>query len=119
MADLKPETITMFKDLVLRKGEFLQYLAKHGNDFERAAASVILEAGVWKGLNQLITKYKIGTGTIRYGKEPNMTIRCWIFSSNLISDPVISITNLPEYPQQNQVQDHEMVEYWWILIQNP
>ena len=45
MADLKPETITMFKDMVLCKGEFLQYLAKHGNDFERAAASVILEAG--------------------------------------------------------------------------
>lgn len=62
-------------------------------------------------LNQLITKYKIGTGTIRYGKEPNMTIRCWIFSRKLISDPVISITNLPEYPQQIQVQDHEMVEY--------
>ena len=45
MAELKPETITMFKDMVQRKGEFLQYLAKHGNDFERAAASVILDAG--------------------------------------------------------------------------
>ena len=45
MADLKPETIAMFRDMIQRKGEFLQYLAKHGNDFERAAASVILEAG--------------------------------------------------------------------------
>jgi hypothetical protein len=45
MADLKPETITLFKDMVQRKGEFLKYLAKHGNEFERAAASVILEAG--------------------------------------------------------------------------
>lgn len=45
MTDLKPETINMFKDMVLRKGEFLEYLAKHGNDFERAAASVVLEAG--------------------------------------------------------------------------
>jgi hypothetical protein len=45
MTDLKPESITMFKDLVQRKAEFLIYLSKHGNDFERAAASVILEAG--------------------------------------------------------------------------
>ena len=44
MADLKPETITMFKDMVQRKGDFLRYLAKHGNEWERAAASVVLEA---------------------------------------------------------------------------
>lgn len=50
-------------------------------------------------LNQLISKYKIGTGTIRYGKEANETIRCWIFSHNLLSDPVISIINLPDDPQ--------------------
>lgn len=62
-------------------------------------------------LNPLIRKYKIDTGTIRYGKESNETIRCWIFSRNLLSDPVISINNLPEYPQQYQVQEHEMVAY--------
>jgi len=66
-----------------------------------------------KRLNQLIRKYKIDTGTLRYGKESNETIRfrCWIFSRNLLSDPVISINNLPEYPQQYQVQEHEMVAY--------
>ena len=47
MADLKPETVTLFNGMVQRKGEFLEYLAKHGNDFERAAASVVLEAGTW------------------------------------------------------------------------
>jgi Ca2+-binding EF-hand superfamily protein len=62
-------------------------------------------------LNQLIRKYKIDTGTLRYGKESNETIRCWIFSRNLLSDPVISINNLPEYPQQYQVQEHEIVAY--------
>jgi hypothetical protein len=60
-------------------------------------------------LNQLNRKYKIDTGTLRYGNELNDTIRCWIFSSDLIS--VISINNLPEYPQQYQVQEHEMVAY--------
>lgn len=45
MDKLKPETIALFRDMVQRKGDFLQYLAKHGNDFERAAASVVLEAG--------------------------------------------------------------------------
>ena len=45
MTDLKPETITMFKDMTQRKGDFLRYLARHGNDFERAAAAVVLEAG--------------------------------------------------------------------------
>jgi len=54
-------------------------------------------------LNQLINKYKIGAGTIRHGKESNETIRCWIFSQNLISEPLISITDLPEDTQQNQV----------------
>lgn len=44
MADLKPETVSIFSDMVQRKGDFLKYLAKHGNDFERAAASVVLEA---------------------------------------------------------------------------
>lgn len=58
-------------------------------------------------LNQLISKYKIGTGTIRYGKEANETIRCWIFSRNLLSDPLISILNLPDDLQQNQGQEHE------------
>ena len=62
-------------------------------------------------LSQLISKYKIGAGTIRYGKESNETIRCWIFSLNLISDPLISITNNPVETQKNQGQDHEMVEY--------
>jgi len=55
-------------------------------------------------LNQLIKKYKIGAGTIRYGKESNETIRCWIFSPNLLTDQLISLTNLPEEPQQNQGQ---------------
>jgi len=45
MTDLKPETKTMFCDMVQRKGEFLRYLAQHGNDFERAVASVVLEVG--------------------------------------------------------------------------
>jgi len=58
-------------------------------------------------LNQLISKYKVDAGTIRYGKEANETIRCWIFSPNLISDPVISINNLPEDTQQNQVREYE------------
>ena len=58
-------------------------------------------------LNQLIKKYKIGAGTFRYGKEANGTIRCWIFSQNLISEPLISITDLPEDIQQNQVQESE------------
>ena len=44
MDKLKPETVALFRDMVQRKGEFLQYLAKHGNDFEKAAACVILEA---------------------------------------------------------------------------
>jgi len=58
-------------------------------------------------LNQLIHKYKIDTGTIRYGKAANETIRCWIFSQNLISEPLISLTNLPKDTQQNQGQDYE------------
>ena len=58
-------------------------------------------------LNQLIIKYKIGAGTIRYGKESNETLRCWIFSPNLISEPLISITDLPGGTQQNQVQESE------------
>ena len=58
-------------------------------------------------LHQLIRKYKIGAGTIRYGKESNETIRCWIFSPNLISEPLISITDLPEDTQQNQGQEYE------------
>ena len=56
-------------------------------------------------LNKLISKYKIDTGTIRYGKESNETIRCWIFSNNLFSDPLISITYFPDEPQKNHVQD--------------
>ena len=56
-------------------------------------------------LNQLIRKYKIDTGTLRYGKESNETIRCWIFSNNLFSDPLISITYFPDEPQKNHVQD--------------
>ena len=58
-----------------------------------------------KRLNQLIRKYKIDTGTLRYGKESNETIRCWIFSNNLFSDPLISITYFPDEPQKNHVQD--------------
>ncbi len=58
-------------------------------------------------LNKLISKYKIGAGTIRYGKESNETIRCWIFSPNLISEPLISIINLPDDPQQNQGQEYQ------------
>jgi len=58
-------------------------------------------------LSQLISKYKIGAGTIRYGKESNETIRCWIFSQNLISEPLISINDLPEDTQQNQVHGYE------------
>lgn len=58
-------------------------------------------------LNKLISKYKIGAGTIRHGKESNETIRCWIFSQNLISEPLISINDLPEYTQQNQVQEYQ------------
>ena len=58
-------------------------------------------------LNKLISKYKIGAGTIRYGKESNETIRCWIFSQNLISEPLISIINLPDGPQQNQGQEYQ------------
>ena len=58
-------------------------------------------------LSQLISKYKIGAGTFRYGKEANETIRCWIFSQNLLSEPLISINNLPEDTQQNQVQEYE------------
>lgn len=45
MADLKPETVALFRDMVNRKGEFLKYLEKHGNQWERAAAMVVLEAG--------------------------------------------------------------------------
>lgn len=44
MTELKPETIATFTDMVDRKGDFIKYLQKHGNDFERAAASVILGA---------------------------------------------------------------------------
>jgi len=58
-------------------------------------------------LNQLIIKYKIGAGTIRHGKESNETIRCWIFSPNLISEPLISINDLPDDPQQNQGQEYQ------------
>ena len=58
-------------------------------------------------LGQLISKYKIDAGTIRYGKESNETIRCWIFSHNLLSDPLISIINLPDDPQQNQGQEYQ------------
>ena len=58
-------------------------------------------------LNQLISKYKLGAGTIRHGKESNETLRCWIFSPKLISEPLISITDLPEDTQQNQVQESE------------
>ena len=58
-------------------------------------------------LNQLIIKYKIGAGTIRHCKESNGTMRCWIFSQNLLSDPLISIINLPGDTLQNQVQEHE------------
>ena len=58
-------------------------------------------------LNQLISKYKIDTGTLRYGKESNETIRCWIFSQNLISEQLISITDLPEDTQQYQVQEYQ------------
>ncbi len=59
-------------------------------------------------LNQLITKYKIGAGTFRYGKESNETIRCWIFTHNLVSDSLISISNLPDEPPQNQLQEQEL-----------
>jgi hypothetical protein len=58
-------------------------------------------------LNQLISKYKIDTGTLRYGKESNETIRCCIFSQNLISEQLISITDLPEDTQQYQVQEYQ------------
>jgi len=58
-------------------------------------------------LNQLIIKYKIGAGTIRHGKESNETLRCWIFSPNLISEPLISINDLPDDPQQNQGQEYQ------------
>jgi hypothetical protein len=58
-------------------------------------------------MNQLIIKYKIGAGTIRYVKESDETIRYWIFSPNLISEPLISINDLPEESQQNQVQEYQ------------
>jgi hypothetical protein len=58
-------------------------------------------------LNQLISKYKTDTGTLRYGKESNETIRCWIFSQNLISEQLISITDLPEDTQQYQVPEYQ------------
>jgi len=58
-------------------------------------------------LNQLIHKYKIDTGTIRYGKESNETTRCWIFSPILISEPLISINNFSEDTLQNQVHGYE------------
>ena len=59
-------------------------------------------------LNLLIKKYKIGAGTFRYGKEANETLRCWIFSQNLLSDPFISITNLADEPLK-QVQEQELM----------
>lgn len=59
-------------------------------------------------LNLLIKKYKIGAGTFRYGKEANETLRCWIFSQNLLSDPFISITNLADEPQK-QVQEQKIM----------
>ena len=58
-------------------------------------------------LNQLISKYKVGAGTIRHGKEANETLRCWIFFPNLISEPLISITDLPEDTKENQVQEYQ------------
>jgi len=58
-------------------------------------------------LNQLISKYKTDTGTLRYGKESNETIRCWIFSQILISEQLISITDLPEDTQQYQVPEYQ------------
>jgi len=45
MTDLTPETVALFRDMVQRKGDFLRYLQEHGNKWEQAVASVVLEAG--------------------------------------------------------------------------
>lgn len=45
VSDLKPETVATFKNMCNTKPEFLRHLAKFGNEFERAAAELILNVG--------------------------------------------------------------------------
>lgn len=39
----KPETVTKFTVMYAEKREFLEHLQKFGNDFERGAASLVIE----------------------------------------------------------------------------
>ena len=44
-SEFKPETVEAFKKICSEKKEFLEYLSKFGNDFEKAAAGVVLKIG--------------------------------------------------------------------------
>lgn len=39
----KPETIANFKEMYSQKKEFLEYLKRFGNQWEKAAASVVID----------------------------------------------------------------------------
>ena len=45
VSDFKPETVTTFRKMYSEKKEFLEYLSKFGNDFEKAAATLVLKVG--------------------------------------------------------------------------
>jgi hypothetical protein len=45
ISEFKPETIETFRKIYSEKKEFLEYLSKFGNGFEKAAADVVLKIG--------------------------------------------------------------------------
>lgn len=45
ISEFKPETVTAFKKMYSEKKDFLEYTSKFGNDFEKAAATLVLIVG--------------------------------------------------------------------------
>lgn len=45
VSELKPETVTTFKKMYSEKKDFLEYLSKFGNDFEKSAAALVIKIG--------------------------------------------------------------------------
>jgi hypothetical protein len=42
LSDFKPETVTTFKKMYSEKKEFLEHLSKYWTDFEKVAASLVI-----------------------------------------------------------------------------
>jgi hypothetical protein len=45
VSEFKPETLTIFRKMCSEQKEFLEYLSKFGNVFEKAAADLVLKVG--------------------------------------------------------------------------